>query len=82
MRKGLNPSSLMTENFQWPAARYLLRRLAMPGYDFVCGQCKKKFSLTMSVSEYEKKKFLCPKCKSEKVKQQISSFQTITSKKS
>jgi putative FmdB family regulatory protein len=54
----------------------------MPSYDFVCGKCKKKFSLTMSVSEYEKKKLQCPKCKSKEVKQQISSFQTITSKKS
>jgi putative FmdB family regulatory protein len=54
----------------------------MPSYDFVCGECKKRFSLTMSVSDYEKKGFRCPKCKSEKVKQQISSFQTITSKKS
>jgi putative FmdB family regulatory protein len=54
----------------------------MPSYDFVCGKCKKKFSLTMSVSEYEKKKLRCPKCKSLEVKQRISSFQTITSKKS
>lgn len=54
----------------------------MPSYDFVCGKCKKKFTLTMSVSEYEKTKPRCPKCKSTGVKQQISSFQTITSKKS
>ena len=54
----------------------------MPIYDFACGKCKKKFSLTMSISEYEKKKFQCPKCKSTEVKQQISSFQTVTSKKS
>lgn len=54
----------------------------MPSYDFVCGECKKRFSLIMSVSDYEKKEFRCPKCKSEKVKQKISSFQTITSKKS
>lgn len=54
----------------------------MPIYDFVCNKCKKKFSLTMSVSEYEKKKFQCPKCQSKDVQQKISSFQTITSKKS
>ena len=54
----------------------------MPTYDFLCGKCRKKFSLTMSVSEYEKTKVQCPKCKSKEVKQQISSFQTITSKKS
>ncbi|MEW5725212.1 MAG: zinc ribbon domain-containing protein [Thermodesulfobacteriota bacterium] len=54
----------------------------MPTYEFVCEKCKKKFSLLMSISEYDKKKFRCPKCKSKKVTQQIASFQTITSKKS
>jgi putative FmdB family regulatory protein len=54
----------------------------MPTYEFLCGKCKKKFSLLMSVSEYEKSKTRCPKCKSSDVKQRISSFQTITSKKS
>jgi putative FmdB family regulatory protein len=54
----------------------------MPTYDFLCGKCKKKFSLILSVSEYEKTKARCPKCKSTDVRRQISSFQTITSKKS
>ena len=54
----------------------------MPTYDFKCEKCKKNFSLIMTVSEYETKKKRCPKCKSTRVKQQISSFQTITSKKS
>ena len=54
----------------------------MPTYDFVCERCNKPFTLTMKFSDYEKKKFRCPQCKSRKVKQQISSFQTITSKKS
>ena len=54
----------------------------MPTYEFMCEKCKKKFTLTMTVVEYEKKKGRCPKCKGRKVKQLISSFQTITSKKS
>ena len=54
----------------------------MPTYDFKCEKCNKKFTLIISLSEYEKKKFRCPKCKSTRVKQQISSFQTVTSKKS
>jgi putative FmdB family regulatory protein len=54
----------------------------MPTYEFVCKKCKKKFSLIMSISEYEKKKAKCPKCKSTDVKQQITSFQAVTSKKS
>jgi hypothetical protein len=36
----------------------------------------------MTIAEYEKKKIRCPKCKSVRVKQQITSFQAITSKKS
>lgn len=54
----------------------------MPTYEFTCEKCKKKFSLTMAIAEYEKKKFRCPKCKATKVRQIISSFQTVTSKKS
>lgn len=54
----------------------------MPTYDFKCEKCSKKFSLFIPVSEYDKKGFRCPKCKSTKVKQQITSFQVTTSKKS
>lgn len=54
----------------------------MPRYDFICEKCTKSFTLDMKVAEYEKKKFRCPKCNSVKIKQQIISFQTITSKKS
>ncbi|MCP4666305.1 MAG: zinc ribbon domain-containing protein [Deltaproteobacteria bacterium] len=54
----------------------------MPTYEFTCEKCKKPFTLIISISEYEKKKIRCPKCKSTRVKQQISSFQAVTSKKS
>lgn len=54
----------------------------MPVYEFICQKCDTDFSLEMKVSEYEKKKVTCQKCKSEKVKRKISTFQTITSKKS
>jgi putative FmdB family regulatory protein len=54
----------------------------MPTYEFVCEKCKKSFALIMKIAEYEKKNFQCPKCKSKEVKQQITSFQTITSSKS
>jgi putative FmdB family regulatory protein len=55
---------------------------AMPTYDFKCEKCSKKFSLLISVSEHDKKGFRCPKCKSTKVRQQITSFQVNTTKKS
>jgi putative FmdB family regulatory protein len=54
----------------------------MPTYEFYCEKCKKTFTLILSISEYEKKKYSCPECKSKNLKQQISSFQTVTSKKS
>lgn len=54
----------------------------MPTYEFVCEQCQTSFSLLMKISDYEKKKVSCPKCKSKKVKRQLTTFQTITSKKS
>ncbi len=59
-----------------------MRRSMMPTYEFLCEKCNKPFSLIMRVTEFEKKKIRCPKCKTTRVKQQISSFQTITSKKS
>ncbi|MCF8083480.1 MAG: zinc ribbon domain-containing protein [Deltaproteobacteria bacterium] len=54
----------------------------MATYEFMCQKCEKPFTLVMSISEYEKKNFRCPECKSKRVKQQISHFQTKTSKKS
>jgi putative FmdB family regulatory protein len=54
----------------------------MPTYEFECKKCNKPFSMTISISEYEKKGFRCPKCKSTSVRQMITSFQTKTSRKS
>ncbi len=54
----------------------------MPTYDFRCEKCETSFSLLISLAEYEKQKFSCPECKSKKLKQEITSFQTVTSKKS
>ncbi|MEJ2068468.1 MAG: zinc ribbon domain-containing protein [Deltaproteobacteria bacterium] len=54
----------------------------MPRYEFFCEKCRKTFTRIMSVSEHGKKKIQCPKCKGKKTKQLVSSFQTITSKKS
>jgi putative FmdB family regulatory protein len=54
----------------------------MPTYEFYCEKCKKSFSVIITLSDYEKKKYSCPTCKTKNLKQQISSFQTVTSKKS
>ncbi|MBW2028872.1 MAG: zinc ribbon domain-containing protein [Deltaproteobacteria bacterium] len=54
----------------------------MPSYDFRCEKCRKRFTLTLTISEYERTKVRCPKCKSTRVKQEITPFQVVTSKKS
>ena len=54
----------------------------MPAYDFRCKKCRKKFSLTMTISQYEKRRAKCPKCKSTQVEQEWRPFFAVTSKKS
>jgi len=54
----------------------------MPSYDFVCEGCNHRFTVTLTVSEYEKKSALCPECNSKKLKRTIAPFSVITSKKS
>jgi len=54
----------------------------MPEYEFLCTACKKTFSTTLTLVEYEKGKIVCPKCGSDDVEQRLSSFYAVTSKKS
>ena len=54
----------------------------MPVYEYLCEKCAKPFTIFITVSEYEKKNIRCPHCKSTRVRQQITSFQTVTAKKS
>jgi putative FmdB family regulatory protein len=68
---------------QSPAA--LPGEVTMPQYDFLCSACKKKFerfSIFLTLSEYEKGKITCPECGSTKVEQQWAAFYAITGKKS
>ena len=55
----------------------------MASYDFVCGNCRKRFSVTQTFEEHDRQpKPKCPKCGSRKVEQQISTVFVKTSKKS
>ena len=54
----------------------------MPSYEYICKECKKRFTLILSISEYEKARPACPKCKSKKVEQVPATFFAVTSKKS
>lgn len=54
----------------------------MPIYEYVCKECKKRFTLVLTITEYEKLLPACPNCKSRKVEQMPAAFFAVTSKKS
>ena len=54
----------------------------MPVYEFVCLKCRKEFTLTLPLREYEKGDFRCPHCKSRSVEQLVTTCEVVTSKKS
>jgi putative FmdB family regulatory protein len=54
----------------------------MPLYEFLCEKCRKPFELTMTISEHEKARPKCPKCKGTKVVAQLGGFMAQTAKKS
>lgn len=54
----------------------------MPIYDYECKECKNRFTVILSIAEYEKILPVCPKCKSSKVEQLPAAFFAVTSKKS
>jgi putative FmdB family regulatory protein len=57
-------------------------RTAMPLYEFVCLKCNKTFTLPLSVSDFEKRKYQCPSCHSKKLEEKFTSVNVVTSKKS
>lgn len=56
--------------------------ILMPSYEFYCKGCKKTFTVILTLAEYEKGNFTCPKCKGKKVEQKPATFFAVTSKKS
>jgi putative FmdB family regulatory protein len=54
----------------------------MPTYVYLCGKCVEEFSLIMSFREQDTAKVTCPKCRSDEVKQQLTTFIAKTSRKS
>lgn len=54
----------------------------MPSYEYLCKDCNKTFALTMTLSEYDKARVACPKCKSKKVEQKPAAFFAVSAKKS
>jgi len=60
----------------------LLREAIMPQYEFLCTACQEKFSVVLTLAEFEHGKAKCPKCGSTKLEQQWAAFYAVTSKKS
>jgi putative FmdB family regulatory protein len=54
----------------------------MPSYEYFCKECKKTFSVILTLEEYEKGHVACPKCKSKKVEQRPAAFFAVTARKS
>ncbi|MFZ5875634.1 MAG: FmdB family zinc ribbon protein [Nitrospirota bacterium] len=53
----------------------------MPMYEYECEQCKKPFTLALTLKEHEQGGIACPACGSKKVNQLISSFIAKTASK-
>jgi putative FmdB family regulatory protein len=54
----------------------------MPNYDYRCLNCKRRFSVFMSYSEYGQKSVQCPHCSSEKVQRRIGRVRFARSEES
>ena len=54
----------------------------MPSYEYYCQACDRVFVAYMSLHEHDTAEVRCPQCKGTEVKQVLSSFVAVTSKKS
>ena len=54
----------------------------MPTYEYRCEDCGHEFVAVLTISEHDKGKPPCAKCKSEKVEQKLSGVSVKTSRKS
>jgi len=55
----------------------------MPAYEYVCKDCRKDFTIFLSLKEYnEKSEIRCPQCGSDKVQRKFTGFFAKTDKKS
>ena len=55
----------------------------MPAYEYECRDCKRDFTIYLSIKEYEEKpRITCPHCGSDNVHKKFSGFYAKTSSKS
>ena len=53
----------------------------MPVYEFQCLECKKTFTLPLTISEFEKGKYKCPNCQGKTLEEQFTRVNIVTSTK-
>jgi len=56
--------------------------VAMPVYEYYCGQCEREVTLTLSIREHDKGQIKCPKCDGKALRPLLSTFMSQTAKKS
>ena len=54
----------------------------MPSYEYRCGKCGKRFEVVQRISAHTGRSPACPKCKSRRTRQLLTSFFAKTGKKS
>ncbi len=54
----------------------------MSEYVFFCEDCKKEFTRSLHMTDWEKGPEACPYCKGEHVHQVVTAFSAVTSRKS
>ncbi len=54
----------------------------MPNYDFRCLNCKRRFTVFLSYSEYGQKSVHCPHCSSDQVQRRIGRIRVARSEES
>ncbi len=54
----------------------------MPTYEYQCQQCGKRFTVVEAISAHGARAPACPKCRSKRTRQLLSTFYAKTVKKS
>jgi putative FmdB family regulatory protein len=54
----------------------------MPTYDFICNDCKQRFDVSLTFSEYGKKTVTCVHCNSRNVRRRITKVRIAKSEES
>ncbi len=54
----------------------------MPRYDYICLDCQKEATVSLSLKDHERRSVTCPACGSKRMEQLIANVAARTSRKS